>query len=255
MNWKIFFISLTGAALLTSCQTARQATPSSMIEGEWNITEVNGSAIKAQSNPYIGFDTTEKRVYGNFGCNRISGSFDFNGKNDQIEFGQMLSTMMACPDMELEQSILKELDSVECIVFSDNEHPALCDKNRKPLIQMERRFHTVPLSEIEGKWRIVSVFGETMPVSDETPYVNFDTENSRVSAFAGCNRLSGSIKSGEKNTLTISNVASTRMACPDMSTEQNVLTALEQVSGFGISPDESLLLFSDGGNVVMVLKR
>ena len=142
MNWKIFFIALTGAALLTSCQTARQATPSSMVEGEWKITEVNGSAIKAQSSPYIGFNTQEKRVYGNFGCNRISGSFDFNGKNEQIEFGQMLSTMMACPDMELEQSILQELNSVECIKFSDNEHVALCDKNRNPLIQMERRFHT-----------------------------------------------------------------------------------------------------------------
>jgi len=45
------------------------------------------------------------------------------------------------------------------------------------------------------------------------------------------------------------------MACPDMSTEENVFTALEQVSGFGISPDESLLLFSDGGNEVMKLKR
>lgn len=255
MNWKIFFIALTGAALLTSCQTARQATPSSMVEGEWKITEVNGSAIKAQSSPYIGFNTQEKRVYGNFGCNRISGSFDFNGKNEQIEFGQMLSTMMACPDMELEQSILQELNSVECIKFSDNEHVALCDKNRNPLIQMERRFHTVPLSDIDGKWRIVSVFGENMPVSDQTPYVNFDTVNSCISAFAGCNHLSGSIKSGEKNTLIISNAATTMMACPDMSTEENVFTALEQVSGFGISPDESLLPFSDGGNEVMKLKR
>lgn len=255
MNWKIFFISLTGTVLLTSCQATRVATPSSMIEGEWNITEVRGSAIKAPTSSYIGFDTREKRVYGNFGCNRIAGNFDFNGKKGQIEFGKMLSTMMACPDMELEENILRELNSVEHIRFSDNDHPALCDKNRKPLIKLERRFHTIPLSEIEGKWRIVSVFGESISVSDQAPFVNFDTNNRRISAFAGCNRLSGSIKSGEKNTLTISNVASTRMACPDMSTEQNVLTALEQVAGFGISPNGSLLFFSAGGNAVMELMR
>lgn len=253
MNRKIFFIAMTGVALLTSCRATHHATSSSMIEGEWNITEVNGSAVKANQNPFIGFNTQGNRVYGNAGCNRISGNFDFKGKKGQIELGQMLSTMMACPDMELEQSILQALNSVERIKSLDNEHMALCDKDNKPLLQMERRFHTVPLSDIKGKWRIVTVLGENISVPDEAPFINFDTDNSRLSAFAGCNRISGGFKNGEKNTLTISNLASTRMACPDMTTEQNVLTALEQVNSFGISPNGNLLLFSAEGNVVMEL--
>lgn len=255
MNRKLFFIAMAGAALLTSCQATRHAASSSMIEGEWNITDVNGSAIKVHPSPYVGFDTRENRVYGNSGCNRISGSFDFKGKKGQIELGQMLSTMMACPDMKLEQSILQALNSAERIKSLDKEHLALCDKNKKPLLQMERRFHTVPLSDIKGKWRIVTVLGENIPVSDQVSFVNFDTDNSRISAFAGCNRLSAGIKSGEKNTLTISNVVSTRMACPDMATEQNVLTALGQVGSFGISLNGNLLLFSAGGNAVMELMR
>lgn len=248
-------IAIAGAALLTSCQSTRQAASYSMIEGEWNITDVNGSAIEVQPIPYVGFNTQEKRVYGNSGCNMISGSFEFKGKKGQIELGQMLSTMMACPNMELEQNILQALNSVERVKSSDNEHLTLCDKEMKPLLQMERRFHTVPLSDIKGKWRIVTVFGENIPVSDQDPFVNFDTDNSRISAFAGCNRLSGRIKSAEKNTTTISNVISTRMACPDISTEQNVITALEQTASFGISPNGNLLLFSAGGNVVMELMR
>lgn len=255
MNWKIFFIAMAEVALITSCQSTRHATSSSMIEGEWNITEVNGSVIKAHPSPYVGFNIQENRVYGNSGCNKISGSFDFKGKNGQIELGQMLSTMMACPDMELEQSILKALNSVERIKSLDKEHLALCDKNEKPLLQMERRFHAAPLSDIKGKWRIVTVLGEPISVSEQTLFVNFDTDNSRISAFAGCNRLSGGIKSGEKNALTISNVVSTRMACPDMTTEQSVLTALGQVGSFGISLNGNLLLFSAGGNEVMQLMR
>lgn len=255
MNRKIFFIAMAGVALLTSCRATRHATSSSMIEGEWNITEVNGSAVKAQSGPYVGFNTSEKRVYGNSGCNRISGSFDFKGDKGQIELGQMLSTMMACPDMELEQSILQALNSVVSIKSLDNEHLALCDKNKKPLLQMERRFHIVPLSDINGKWRIVTVLGEPIPVSDQVSFVNFDTDKSRISAFAGCNRLSGGFKGGEKNTLVISNVVSTRMSCPDMTTEQDVLTALGQVGSFGISSNGNLLLFSAGGNEVMELIR
>ena len=255
MNRKIFFIAMAGAALLASCQATRHTTSSSIIEGEWNITDVNGSAVKAHPGPYIGFNTQENRVYGNSGCNKISGSFDFKGKKGQIKLGQMLSTMMACPDMKLEQSILQALNSVERIKSLDKEHLALCDKNKKPLLQMERRFHTVPLSGIKGKWRIVTILGENISVSDQTSFVNFDTDNSHISAFAGCNRLSGSIKSGEKNTLTISNVVSTRMACPDMTTEQNVLTALGQVGSFGISLNGNLLLFSARGNAVMELMR
>ncbi|MDE5655728.1 MAG: META domain-containing protein, partial [Muribaculaceae bacterium] len=91
--------------------------------------------------------------------------------------------------------------------------------------------------------------------AEELPYVNFDTENSRISAYAGCNRLSAGITGREKNALTFSDVLSTRMACPDMTAEQNVSTALEQVRNFGISLNGNLLLFSAGGNVVMELMR
>lgn len=255
MNRKIFFIAITGVALLTSCQATHHATSSLMIDGEWNITEVNGSAVKVHPGPYIGFNTQENRVYGNSGCNKISGSFDFKSKKGKIELGQMLSTMMACPDMELEQSVLQALNSVERIKSLDKEHLALCDKNKRPLLKMERRFLTVPLSDIKGKWRIVTVLGENIPASDQAPFVNFDTDNSRISAFAGCNRLSGGFRSGEKNTLAISNVVSTKMSCPDMTTEQNVLTALEQTGSFGISLNGNLLLFSAGGNEVMELVR
>lgn len=251
MNRKINFIAMAGAILLASCHT----TSSSMIEGEWNITDVNDSVVKVFPSPYIGFNTQENLVYGNSGCNQIVGSFDLQGKKGQIELGHILSTLMSCPNMELEQSILQALDSVERINFLDEEHLVLCDKNKKPLLQMERRFHTVPLSDIKGKWRIVTVLDEKISVSEQAPFVNFDTDNSRISAFAGCNHLSGGIKSGEKNTLTISNVVSNRMACLDMATEQNVLTAMKQVNSFGISLNGNLLLFSSGGNMVMELMR
>lgn len=253
MNKKLIFSAIAVATLLASCQTARHAALSSAIEGEWNITEVNGSAVK--SGAYIGFNTGEKRVYGNSGCNNIAGSFNLKAKKGQIEFGPMLSTMMACPDMESEQRVLQALNSVERVKLSDDEHLVLCDNHMKPLLQMERRFHTVPLSAINGKWRIVTALGENISDAEEVPYVNFDTENSRISAYAGCNRLSAGITGGEKNALTFSDVLSTRMACPDMTAEQNVSTALEQVRNFGISPNGNLLLFSAGGNVVMELMR
>lgn len=254
MNKRIIFTAMTGIVLMTSCKVTRKALSTSAIEGEWNIIKVENSAIQAQPYPYIGFDTQEKRVYGNSGCNRITGSFDIKGKKGKIELGQMASTMMACPNMELEQSILQALGSVERINTADKELLVLCDKNKNPLLHLEKRFRIVPISDIRGEWRIVNVFGEKITVSQQVPFVNFDIEGNRITAYAGCNRLSAGFKSGEKkNTIIISNVTSTRMACPDMTTEQNVITALEQVRSFGVSQNGNLLLFSAGGNVVMEL--
>ena len=256
MNKRIIFTAMTGIVLMTSCQVTRKALSTSAIEGEWNIIKVENSAIQTQPYPYIGFDTQEKRVYGNSGCNLITGSFEIKGKKGKIELGQMASTMMACPNMELEQSILQALGSVERINTANKELLVLCDKNKKPLLHLEKRFRIVPISDIRGEWRIVNVFGEKIKVSQQVPFVNFDIEGNRITAYAGCNRLSAGFKSGEKeNSIIISNVASTRMACPDMTTEQNVITALEQVRSFGVSQNGNLLLFSAGGNVVMELMR
>ena len=256
MNTKILFTAMAGAALLMSCSVTRKSASPAQIAGEWNITAVEGSAVTAQPFPYIGFDTKEGRIYGNSGCNRITGSFDFKGKSGKIELGQMASTLMACPNMELEQSVLRALASVTRIEASDAEHLVLCDKKKTPLLQLEKRFRVVPLADIRGEWRIVSVFGEKFPAIQQVPFVNFDTENTRIAAYAGCNRISGALKSGETpNGISISGVVTTRMACPDMTAERNVLSALEQVRSFGILPSGNLVLFSAGGNPVMELMR
>lgn len=256
MNKKIIFTAMTGMILMTSCQVTRKSLSSSAIEGEWNITKIENSAVQAQPYPYIGFDTQGKRIYGNSGCNQITGSFDIKGKKSKIELGQMASTMMACPNMKLERSVLQALGASKRISSTDKEHLVLYDENKKPLLHLEKRFRIVPISEIRGEWRIVSVFGDKLLNTQQVPSVNFDIENSRITANAGCNRLSAGFKSGEKeNAITVSNITSTRMTCPDMTAEQNITTALKQVRSFGISQNGNLLLFSAGGNIVMELMR
>ena len=252
----IFTATMAGLVLLTSCKTGQKQVSSSSIEGEWNITKIENTEVTAKPSPYIGFDANENRVYGNAGCNRIMGSFALKGNKGKIKLSQMASTMMYCPDMELEHNVLRALGSVERIDTTDAGSLVLSDKNNKPLMQLERRFRVVPLSEISGEWRIVKVLGEKFPTIQEVPFVNFDIENSRVYAYAGCNRLSAGFKKGEKaNEMTISNVLSTRMACPDMSAEQNTIQALEQVSRFAVSNNGNLMLFSAGGDVVLELMR
>jgi heat shock protein HslJ len=54
----------------------------------------------------------DNRITGNGSCNNFSGSFELGSQN-QISFTQMISTRMACPDMEVEDQLLKVFESAD----------------------------------------------------------------------------------------------------------------------------------------------
>lgn len=116
----------------------------------------------------------------------------------------------------------------------------------------------VELNTLAGKWNIVDVNGKPLAVTsaDETPYVGFDVVNGSVSGFAGCNRIMASfatdLPAGE---LEMSQIAATRMACPDMSTEQSVIQALSSVKGYKQGKDGRIELISSDGESVITLQK
>ena len=83
---KMYLSVFLGVLLLSSCKTARDMVSENDICGEWNVVEIQGEPVRAQSNPFIGFDTKKGRVYGYSGCNRIMGSLDLS-RDNKIELG------------------------------------------------------------------------------------------------------------------------------------------------------------------------
>lgn len=80
----------------------------------WSLSEVNEKAVEVSdefpAKPFLEF-TEEGEVFGNAGCNNINGRYTV--KEDQaIEFAQMATTQMACPNLELEGEFLKALGEV-----------------------------------------------------------------------------------------------------------------------------------------------
>ena len=70
-----------------------------------------------EKQPFIEFNIAEKSLHGNAGCNLINGAFQVDDENPSaISFPQVISTMMACPDMEVEGRVLKALNSVQSLV-------------------------------------------------------------------------------------------------------------------------------------------
>ena len=110
--------------------------------------------------------------------------------------------------------------------------------------------------EVSGKWNILKVNGEDIVVvGDKTPFMEFNTEDSRVHGFTGCNIMNGAYTIDGKS-LTFGNMATTMMAGPEenMKAESAVLGAMQNVSS--VKADEGRLLLLDADrNVVMELGK
>ena len=164
---KKLFIPFVAMALISfsSCKSSQNTGATTNINGEWNIVEVNGSALNnIDPHPYIGFDTANGRVYGNSGCNRIMSSLTLNEKAGEIELGQMASTMMAGPNMDVERNVLNALALVKNYKKMGKDKIALCNESKRPVIVLEKRFYTISAAELNGEWEIVKVYNENITV-------------------------------------------------------------------------------------------
>lgn len=135
---------------------------------------------------------------------------------------------------------------------------ALYKSGKTQVMLLRKRFTEIPLADLQGEWRLMKVYGKALPSGMESvPCLVFDISGRRISGHAGCNRLNGEFKTGEEtgNAISFPAVATTRMDCPDMRTEQEVLSALDKVRSFGLLGNGNLALFDTDGNPVMELTR
>ena len=249
---KKVFVSLCMASVLmglSSCASTKNAATLSSISGEWNIIEVNGTAVvpaPGQEFPYIGFDTKTGKVFGNSGCNRMMGSFDVNAKPGTIDLGALASTRMACPDMTVENNVLSALNKVKKYKKLGKENIALCGASNRPIVVLQKKESVSKLSDLEGKWMISEAVGEAIPEGmEKQPFIEFNIAEKRLHGNAGCNLINGAFPQ----------VISTMMACPDMEVEGRVLKALNSVQSFGKLAGGGIGLYDADNNLVMVLVK
>lgn len=90
----------------------------------WKLVELNGKPIVMDSShvkeAFITFDDKEDRVSGNTGCNNFSGRFE-TGPLDKIQFSKVISTRMACRNMEMERDFLKVLETADNFTIHADE--------------------------------------------------------------------------------------------------------------------------------------
>lgn len=148
MNIRLLFsiiLALSSVVALSSCRSRYMAvTDISELEGDWNVVELEGKALSsANTLPFLSFDLKDKRLSGNAGCNGIIGSLEYDIKEGNISFPQVGSTRMACPDMSIEDSLLKLLGNVKHFELKSKRKPvsriSLCDEANTPVMVLEKK--------------------------------------------------------------------------------------------------------------------
>ncbi|MCH6201888.1 copper resistance protein NlpE N-terminal domain-containing protein [Aquiflexum sp. LQ15W] len=89
---------------------------------KWIITELRGNQIQSKESfkeVFLQFEMETATVSGNGSCNNIFGPYELKEEN-QITFGNIASTMMACPEMEMEKTFLEILREADNYSVTDS---------------------------------------------------------------------------------------------------------------------------------------
>ncbi len=112
------FLLLFIPVLIFSCAGNRVQKLNVLPDRTWKLVELDGRTIEysGERHPYAVFKTADSRVYGSGGCNRYSGSFKVSGQ--KITISQLISTKMACMEIDYENVFLRTLESSDEFVIS-----------------------------------------------------------------------------------------------------------------------------------------
>lgn len=226
------------------------------LAGRWYIKTVGTltlNGIEDADWPYIEFEPSEGRFYGNNGCNVLNGSYRV-GSDQAMSFSDLATTMRLCPEDSIEFLISDALNRT--VAFSTAPAPgggtilSLHNDQNWTLMSLRKS----EISFLAGPWRVVEINATECDAPDAT--LIFDTNANKITGNAGCNRLSGDIQRDpmKASSVQFSNLATTRMTCPYIQTESALLIALEEVTGAKISGN-TLELTTSSGKTVIKLKK
>ena len=105
----------------------------------WKLIEINGNPADGNYNrePHIIFKN-DKRVNGAGGCNVFNGSYELQQSTGRLKISKVITTQMACINMEIEGELLRVLEEVDNYTLSEDGTVLSLNKARMaPLARFE----------------------------------------------------------------------------------------------------------------------
>ncbi|WP_339883451.1 META domain-containing protein [Vreelandella maris] len=101
---------------------------------------------------------------------------------------------------------------------------------------------------VDQRWNLLLVGTDERLSMPETPFFQISRDGS-VSGHDGCNRLTGKVTLGENQRIEFSELATTRMACPQMDDAKRVTDMMETAYRYLIDHDR-LVFFGPDSRVL-----
>lgn len=257
-------LSLIGLAMLTSCGTTRKGAEGDIvsirdINGEWDIKKIGDMMVSPETDseegtPYIGFDISTTRIYGYTGCNRLLGNFNLNTKPGSIDFINLGSTRMLCPDMSLEESVMKELNDVRGFRINGQGELNLINRNGASVMLLSKRASEDGNNVLNGSWTVTHI--DNMPASEfeNGPFkLHFNREEGTFSCDTDCNVINGTY-STEGSEVKFSDLFGTLKVCENMQAEIKMTGALQSAHRYMSISDGSVAFYDMAGGLLFILR-
>lgn len=236
----------------------KPASAETLIEpllGSWSVTTINGEEVKVNgdNHPEVTFKAipeakTAILVIGFNGCNYLNGTWKVTTAGIEPA-GAFASTMRACQDAPYEFIMNKALDQVTGYTFGPDSTLELKNESNGTVMKLRKRL----LSFLNGAWKIDTINGTKVPASADVKVV-IDVDECKIHGNAGCNLLNGDVivNLDKGDGIEFKNLATTRMTCPDIATEQQFLLALEEVDTAvqGATANNAVMKNSQGKTVL-----
>lgn len=106
--------------MLFACSEVK--TDVKQLDGKWNIVEVQGEKVQVEELPQMEFNMAENKLHGNAGCNIFNTTVQVDPEDvSSIKILPAATTMMACPNMELEGKVLQSMEQVKAVKAGQSE--------------------------------------------------------------------------------------------------------------------------------------
>lgn len=170
------------------------------------------------------------------GCNTMSGQF--TEEDNAISFEAGLSTLMACPDLENAENKLKEvLAKTTEYTLSENKL-TLSGEGVSLELMPTSSMEQAPI--VEKYWKLIELEGQEVTMSEnQEQEISFTLKaDGSVRGFAGCNTMMGSYILEDGNRISFTQMATTRMACPDLEiNEADYLEVFNLADNYTVTED------------------
>jgi heat shock protein HslJ len=250
----IKFLSMFMAAVTLSfqgCKTVKDI-PVVQLSGKWTLQTFDGAPAAerfTEKIPTIEFDIMTKHISGTGGCNSYNGAFDLN--RNEFSAPNLASTQMMCLSANKEAAFFRLLGNVS-VLSLDNGKLLFTQGGRQVLIFTKVK--PLNAADLTGTWRLKAIQGASANArfTGKIPTLSFNADESRVSGNAGCNSYNGAFTL-DGNSLSITKLRTTRMACADMESEKTFTGLLSGTST--VELDGNTLTLKDGNLVQLSFEK